>query len=914
MSNTDTKRIVTTLDADITPMQAKLKSLQADIDKLEKSILKIATKELGNQTPYNSMPALQRTLSHSPDIRDALPQLQPLLASLDTAIKQMNGLSRLSGNPNAGFTSYDGVAKGGPAPESPREEAIRGLSVQRASAVMQAQVDALQKQARGDDELRRKKNDLVEEERRHLLKTVFNARSLSQLGALSNGNVGPLGRNLVAGALQQGFSGGTNIGGVFGSGMAAIQLLRGPKTATSANALAQAGTVAGDGGDAGIMGTAMSMVKAIPIGGWIAALVGAGIMGEEFYNKVHTAAHVTSYDLRATAPGGLSPDQAMSLTANLGGLQGSAPQYLYHPATGLALGHQLMQMGVGAGSVVGATKATFSLARAIGADDSQIPTLGALTGTLMGKQGQSLDQTTMVFQQLVKQAKAFGVGTDKLIDSFSTLEQATNGVIISIGGADSGVSGLAAVQKLVGGNINAGALMAPSMGATGANAIQAAALLFGGDVGKFTHAQGNSGVMFDAIGKFLKNTNPGKNPMQQQVDIEMLKSLGLLDFGSIAPQDQARIVNLLLNGNGKQAQDLATKLQKKEDLVGPDVWRKQMINDANDQTTHIQKIAINTEAANVTLGTLHHDLRDIYGAVQPGSSSSDNPGNPANTAQRARLTPGMAERAKFGGSLGFLGGQPNLAAMGYTNANVGNVPFDLAGIPTAGPYGVQPIQNGYLPSFAGPHPAGSVEVRNAQGQYSRVPPQYMAAFVAASKQSGIPLSVLLAQASAETGGTFNPGLTSSAGAQGLAQFMPGTFKQMAAVLSKQKGSAFYGQKADPFNPMQSIEAQALYDSQLLKQFGNMQDALAAYNAGPGNYRAGEGYASGILKSAQSVDIVVTGTLKVTDQSGKQVGTVTIPPHHVRAPVADSKTKAHPAKSGPHQQKPAPPPPKVHRSS
>ena len=66
---------------------------------------------------------------------------------------------------------------------------------------------------------------------------------------------------------------------------------------------------------------------------------------------------------------------------------------------------------------------------------------------------------------------------------------------------------------------------------------------------------------------------------------------------------------------------------------------------------------------------------------------------------------------------------------------------------------------------------------------------------------------------------FNPFAVSPVGAQGIAQFMPGT-------------AASYG-LADPFDPVAAIEAQAHLMSDLIRQLGSPQLALAAYNAGPG---------------------------------------------------------------------------------
>jgi Transglycosylase SLT domain/SPOR domain len=67
--------------------------------------------------------------------------------------------------------------------------------------------------------------------------------------------------------------------------------------------------------------------------------------------------------------------------------------------------------------------------------------------------------------------------------------------------------------------------------------------------------------------------------------------------------------------------------------------------------------------------------------------------------------------------------------------------------------------------------------------------------------------------------SFQPGVTSPAGAQGVAQFMPGT----AAARGL----------ADPYDPEQAIPKAAELLADLKTQFGNLGLAAAAYNAGPG---------------------------------------------------------------------------------
>src|SRR5680860_1435257 len=87
-----------------------------------------------------------------------------------------------------------------------------------------------------------------------------------------------------------------------------------------------------------------------------------------------------------------------------------------------------------------------------------------------------------------------------------------------------------------------------------------------------------------------------------------------------------------------------------------------------------------------------------------------------------------------------------------------------------------------------------------------VPDQYSAMVAAAGSQCpAAPPAIIAAQLNAESG--FNPKAVSPVGAQGISQFMPGTW-------------ALYGRDengdgtADPFDPADAIPAQGRYDCQL----------------------------------------------------------------------------------------------------
>ena len=65
---------------------------------------------------------------------------------------------------------------------------------------------------------------------------------------------------------------------------------------------------------------------------------------------------------------------------------------------------------------------------------------------------------------------------------------------------------------------------------------------------------------------------------------------------------------------------------------------------------------------------------------------------------------------------------------------------------------------------------------------------------------------------------FQPGALSSAGARGVAQFMPNTASERGL--------------GDPFDPAAAIPASAKFLAELAQRFGNLGLAAAAYNAGP----------------------------------------------------------------------------------
>lgn len=111
---------------------------------------------------------------------------------------------------------------------------------------------------------------------------------------------------------------------------------------------------------------------------------------------------------------------------------------------------------------------------------------------------------------------------------------------------------------------------------------------------------------------------------------------------------------------------------------------------------------------------------------------------------------------------------------------------------------------------------GDGVVSGSAGLPAFVPARFRAPLLRAATRWNVSAALLAAQLMAES--NFNPFASSAAGALGIAQFIPST-------------AAAYG-LTDPFDPVAAIDAQAHLMSDLIRQLGSPQLALAAYNAGP----------------------------------------------------------------------------------
>ena len=92
--------------------------------------------------------------------------------------------------------------------------------------------------------------------------------------------------------------------------------------------------------------------------------------------------------------------------------------------------------------------------------------------------------------------------------------------------------------------------------------------------------------------------------------------------------------------------------------------------------------------------------------------------------------------------------------------------------------------------------------------------------------------------------SFRPTVVSPAGAQGIAQFMPGTARERGL--------------ADPFDPEQAIPASGSLLAELVQRFGNRGLAAAAYNGGPARVAAWLAGTGGLPLETQDYVFRITG--------------------------------------------------------
>ncbi len=179
--------------------------------------------------------------------------------------------------------------------------------------------------------------------------------------------------------------------------------------------------------------------------------------------------------------------------------------------------------------------------------------------------------------------------------------------------------------------------------------------------------------------------------------------------------------------------------------------------------------------------------------------------------------------AQPGDLLFFAGSDGTASAPGHVGIYVGNgqmidAPYtgtqvQIQQVPTDQVVAIRRVLPDSAPQSAAVAPSGPGSTM--LGSVS-VPNQYVGTIEQAAAGNGIPASLLASLLSHES--NFDPNAVSSAGAEGIAQFMPSTAAGMGI---------------NPLDPTQAINGAAQLLGSYTNQFGSYADALAAYNAGPG---------------------------------------------------------------------------------
>ena len=173
-----------------------------------------------------------------------------------------------------------------------------------------------------------------------------------------------------------------------------------------------------------------------------------------------------------------------------------------------------------------------------------------------------------------------------------------------------------------------------------------------------------------------------------------------------------------------------------------------------------------------------------------------------------------------------------------------------------------------------PHPVGNLESASApapSGAQPSRPGQFEDVILKAAAAFELPASFFLRLIWQES--RFDAKAVSPAGAQGIAQFMPGTARWRGL--------------ADPFAPEVALQESARWLRELWSEFGNLGLAAAAYNAGPARVTQWLKYRSNLPTETRAYVRIVTGhdveIWAACAAAATQGGSRTECPEHLTAP-------------------------------
>ena len=194
---------------------------------------------------------------------------------------------------------------------------------------------------------------------------------------------------------------------------------------------------------------------------------------------------------------------------------------------------------------------------------------------------------------------------------------------------------------------------------------------------------------------------------------------------------------------------------------------------------------------------------------------AEGPADAAAAAQRVQQLQALLAQAQQGGSTAGFAAALEAASAGESGESP-PTPASSPASPTSS--SAAAITPPVLSAATTPAPTTATPAAGSSASTGWAGSQYSATIASVASRYNIEPAILHGLIQQESG--FDPNARSSSGALGLTQLMPGTASSLGV--------------SNPLEPTQSIEGGARYLSEMLSKFGgNVEDALAAYNAGPG---------------------------------------------------------------------------------
>jgi len=546
---------------------------------------------------------------------------------------------------------------------------------------------------------------------------------------------------------------------------------------------------------------------------------------------------------------------------------------MYHEADSVAAARQLGDMGVQSGQLGAGLTASMALSRVggIGLDQTT-----SLTGSLM-QSGMSGNQVGDYFAHLDQAARQSGVSVARLTEGIVHLNQAAGIGQISV----NGLAAAQAVSDQSGTKIDIAQAMSGAIGATGTTALSQGALL-GLNPTQFEAATQDPAKLLDSYANLAKRYDVGTGGVQ--VAQQAMSAAGF-DFSKMDSHQADVFTRKLVSEGPNAAQKYEDSLTKKENAPGApgphnfDELTKAGVTVAHNITSASEQAKLDFEQGGNALvrgaDKAGQSLKDAIAHHNLTAVSADTGGSATQRMARERHSDPRAYVADTEGNTSVTATQQGP----YVNT------FDAYKLNAAEANGLTIPGGGHMTDTT------------------------FLALQQASQRTGVPLAVLLSQASKEATnsrtGMVDPSIISADHGYGLGQFTDqGSAVQYLNQASKQLGdgtvtASNWHQAA--LDPKIASLAMADYDAANFKTkqaAGRWDHALAQYNAGPqgwnytGHPGQGRDYGTTVDQGALKVEVQLGGSVDIT-QNGQKVGSAQAG-QHIRATATHSvdPTKKH----------------------